>query len=156
MQQATCAHSGAETIESPGNHDDISRRAIFAGIAGAAALLAFAPTAANTGIAQDYWLRAKAHYEQLKRQKDDLWARYKSMPSSARERMIGEEVERASEAEQAAWTALMTAPAPQIAALRWKLEQLLEIEDDGMSASWCERLVRPALDDIARLMRPAA
>lgn len=156
MQQAKSAHSGVETAESSGNHDDISRRVIFAGIAGAAALLAITPQAAQAQSAESEWMRLLSQYEALKRHTSDLWTRYRSMPASVRERVVGEEVERASGAEADAWAKLVQTPAPHLPALRWKLEQLLEIEDDGMSASWCERLVRPVLSDITRLMQALA
>lgn len=156
MHQATYAHSGAGTGTSSGNHDDLSRRAIFAGVAGAAALLAVASVRAKAGHSHGDWERQLAHYDASKRHADDLWTRYKSMPASVRERIIGEEVEQASKVHDEIWTELMRTPAPHLSALRWKLERLLEIEDDGMSASWCERLVRPVLADIARLLGGAS
>lgn len=156
MQQATCAHSGAGASASSVNRDDLSRRAIFAGMAGAAALLAITPASIQAGFGHDDWARQVAHHDALKRRADDLWNQYKLMPPSVREKAIGEQVERASEAVSASWGELMKTPAPHLPALRWKLEQLLEIEDDGMSASWSERLVRPVLADIARLMGGAA
>lgn len=156
MQQATCAHSDATMGTSPGNHDDLSRRAIFAGMAGAAALLTVASVPAKAGQTYGDWERRLARHDASKRHVDDLWTRYKSMPASVRERIVGEEVERASEVHDEVWAELMKTPAPHLSALRWKLERLLEIEDDGMSASWCERLVLPVLADIARLLGEAA
>ncbi|WP_439538677.1 hypothetical protein [Sphingomonas sp.] len=46
---------------------------------------------------------------------------------------------------------LMTMPAPNHAALRWKLEKLLEIGDTGTSA-WAKFYVEQTHRDIARLL----
>jgi hypothetical protein len=49
---------------------------------------------------------------------------------------------------------LMDMPAPDLAALRWKLEQLPE--NDGDLAPWTGAFVRQTFADVARLLPPAA
>lgn len=153
MQQATCAHSGADTGTSSGNHDDLSRRAIFAGVAGAAALLALTPALADAGGGAATWAALMARYVALKHQTEQLWNEYKGRPSSTRKTMLGEQVERASEVETEVWRELMAFDAPHLAALCWKLEQVLvdEGEDHGYSASWRMDIVRPVVRDARRL-----
>ena len=56
--------------------------------------------------------------------------------------------DRYSQCEQA----VFDMPAPDLSALRWKLERLLAIDPDGATSGWSGEHVQQTLADIQRLI----
>ena len=68
---------------------------------------------------------------------------------------VSAEGERLGQAMSDADTALMETPAPTLAALRWKLDRLMEVEADGYTAGWSEDYARQTIADYRRLLGEA-
>jgi hypothetical protein len=60
--------------------------------------------------------------------------------------------QRLSDAVGAAHTAMLMTPAPDLAALRWKLEQTIEPGDNGDIATWSDRIRLSIVADYQRLL----
>ena len=66
-----------------------------------------------------------------------------------------DECERHGEAVSDALGEFMDTPAPDLAALNWKLGQLRDA-DDGSLVGWSSEFIAQTFEDIARLLPPAA
>jgi len=65
-----------------------------------------------------------------------------------------DESDRLDDIENGAETALMDMPAPDLPALRWKLDRIFDLHDDGMQP-WTVKYVGQAMSDYARLLGEA-
>jgi hypothetical protein len=94
----------------------------------------------------------RAALDSVQAYRDAYAANYRDSGLEDADRRFEEFGEAVSEAE---W-ALMDTPAPDLAALHWKLEFLFA--DDGTDAcsAWSSNALAPTLPDIARLLPPAA
>ena len=68
---------------------------------------------------------------------------------------IENEAERLSDAEHAAHDMLIGMPAPNRAAVRWKLDYLLGTDHDGYNSAWSESYIRQTIADYRRLLGDA-
>lgn len=68
---------------------------------------------------------------------------------------LDREWERLGEEVGEAYAALMDTPAPDRNSFRWKLEQLLEVEDNGYTPMWRHEIVAQTKADIARMLAGA-
>lgn len=68
---------------------------------------------------------------------------------------VADEQERLCDAYCNAQTELMGMPAPDRAALRWKLDLLLEPDADGSTGSWSRDYIRQTVADYQRLLGDA-
>lgn len=96
----------------------------------------------------------------LDRARFDFWERRKAFvkvnPNLYRDfDAAGDECERHGDAVSDALTALMDTPAPDLAALRWKLDQFRD-EKDGSLQPYTASFTDQTYADMARLMPPAA
>ncbi|MCT2559237.1 hypothetical protein N0B51_09595 [Tsuneonella sp. YG55] len=66
--------------------------------------------------------------------------------------VVSDEVDRRGDAVADALGVAMDTPAPDLAALRWKLEQLRE--GDGDLSPWTAGFVRQTFEDVERLLPP--
>lgn len=65
---------------------------------------------------------------------------------------VNEEIDRLTDVFSDAQTALMEMPAPNKAALRWKLDKLLDDGDDISTASWSMDYARQTIADYRRIL----
>lgn len=161
MTQAETAFTGAQGSAPTGFLNDLSRREVFGGCMLAAMAAAAAPVIAAPLTGREQWNAAMERYRAAKARADN----YDETVYKRAERLgdldgkgvpwhIGREDDRLRDLESAADKALMTMPAPDLAALRWKLDRALMI-DDGALANWSEWYVRQTIADVARLLGPA-
>lgn len=78
------------------------------------------------------------------------WAEYRDWCESSGFNAVMDEWSHKAEAEGDAQTALLRMPAPDLAALRWKLEHTFDT--DGEIALWCEDIALTIRSDFQRLL----
>jgi len=79
---------------------------------------------------------------------DTLWAQIKGRDATEAE---SDNLDALSEAETQAWNRLMYMPAPDCAALCWKLEQTMTPDEDGYTGSWDAKIANLILKDARQL-----
>jgi hypothetical protein len=101
------------------------------------------------------WAAAMTRYRMAKLRADSEWEALKNLPDDHADREIyGENADQSGEEESAARTVLLNMPAPDLVALRWKLDHIITfegIEDEYMEA-WSRAYVRQTIADYHRLL----
>lgn len=134
----------------------MERRAFIKGSATAALALAAPAAVATTRVDRAEWDSALRRCQVARSRYDACVARLRRKYGRAvdappdEQNALDDLCDQSGERE----TELMNMPAPDLAALRWKLDLLRE--PNGDMAPWTARFVRQAFADIARLLPPAS
>ena len=126
--------------------------------------MTFAVAAANGQIAEfrfhpdrpDEWEQSGPQCKKAASQMKEKWRAHRSARASVRLNAIEDEVDRLSDLVcEARWAAIQT-PAPHLAALRWKLDQLFGLDArggvDGESPVYTSDVVNDFMADVYRLL----
>lgn len=122
----------------------------------------FAPEAQESAICIDEarWGAAKERCRLSELRFNSDWDTYNSLPNDhADKRSWAFLIDQSSDESQAAKAALLDTPAPNLAALRWKLEQIITFTDDDdeeFMDAWAKKLVVQTIADYKRLLPEAA
>lgn len=162
MTQAEMGFTGERAGAPTGFFNDLSRRNILGGCVLAALAGAAVPAGAAFAdvpkIGRQEWNAAMARYQAARARADHyeenvyrVAERIADLEGGRVSPHIGNEDDRLRDLESDADQALMNMPAPDLQALRWKLDRALTIED-GTLAEWGERYLRQTIADVARLL----
>jgi hypothetical protein len=103
------------------------------------------------------WDTAMMRYRMAKMRADTEWAACKNLPDGhPDEELLGGLADQSGEEETAARTALLNMPAPDLAALRWKLDNVITFEsfhggEDYMDA-WSRSYAHQTIVDYQRML----
>ena len=100
------------------------------------------------------WDLAMRQHLALKSEYEGAWAAWKATPPA--NRADGTYMDDLSDAYSEAQNKLMRLPAPDLTALRWKLESILEDDGSGSTAGFSSEYVAPIFADVRRLEGAAA
>lgn len=110
--------------------------------------------AVNTHSTPNRWQSAMRRYAAAaeafcarQRQVGERDAPGRNLPAS-----VNDDLNRLAESVCETESRLIEMPAPDLSALRWKLERLLAIDPDGTTSGWHGDYVRQTASDIARLL----
>ena len=98
---------------------------------------------------QAAWDAAMATYVAAKSEYETSWAAFKAVPAG--QERDGQRMDDVALAFTNSEDDLLAIPAPNLTALRWKLEYVLRDDGDGEIAPYSVPYVAPILADIARL-----
>ena len=130
-------------IESP----NTSRRHLLAGIAAASIATAAIVPSASAHTAQ--WSQAMREYETKNADYRAYAARFTDTANLSDDEY--DRLDKLCEAMTSAEDRLMMMSAPDNRALKWKLERLLAVENDGFTAGWSGEYARQTIADASRL-----
>ena len=96
------------------------------------------------------WDAAQWNLTSIRSTVNALYARHAATDDPAAKATLNSEIIAAEERQDAAYSAAFEMPSPHMAALLWKMQEVLEIEPDGFTASYSAAGIKPVMDDAAR------
>ena len=126
-----------------------SRRALLGTVAaiGAAATV---PTLSAATSSRAEWDAAIRHHDEAQRAAQASDDHFNSLTTKGKQD-YWDENDRIGEAHVAAIDRVLATPAPDVEALRWKLEYFLEPSSPHSTPSWSKEYVWPLIEDARRL-----